>query len=415
MALGALMLAAGVPYLDRALPDDWLRNIPLVYSGRPAGARAVLSTIATSMITVAGVVFSMTIVSLQLASSQFGPRLLRTFMRDRGNQIVLGAFLGTFLYCVLVLPTVDAATDAAFVPHIAISLAVLQAIVCLGMLVYYIDHIAQSIHADAVMSAVATELQSSIDSIYPEHLGENATQSETKTADAALRDGEPAIIRATTNGYLRFVNGDAILNVAREHNLFVSLTAQPGAFVKRDDDLASIWPAERLSDEAGDSIRSAVVLGAHRTTLQDAAFAFEQLTEMALRALSPGINDPTTAAHCIDRIAAGLCRLVTREFPPPLRLDEDDVPRLETSPVPIEHILDVSIAPIARNAGPHLSVWLRLLDALDAAHTRATRETDRRALRDLAARLASRAAARFEDEHDRERLAETAGWASTPS
>ncbi len=204
MVIGAIALAASTPAIDAAIPESWPRAIPLLFSGGAVGARAVLTTIATSMIGVAGVVFSMTIVSLQLASSQFGPRLLRTFLRDRGNQVVLGTFLGTFVYCVVVLPMVDTAGSSVYVPHIAVTIAELQAVVSLAMLVYYINHVAQSIHADAVMHSVGRELESVVDQLFPHEIGDSADEChETVVSEESLRS-RPHEVFATRSGYLRF-------------------------------------------------------------------------------------------------------------------------------------------------------------------------------------------------------------------
>lgn len=408
MAFGALVLAIATPYLDRLVPDEWLEKIPLVFSGQPDGARAVLTTIATSMIGIAGVVFSMTIVSLQLASSQFGPRLLRTFLRDTGNQVVLGTFLGTFLYCIVVLPTVATTGDSYFVPHIAVSLAVLQAIVSLGMLVYYIDHVAQSIHADAVMHAVGIELDSVINELYPEPIGEpqpSDADNPPKPAPDSTTD-----LCADCSGYLRFVNGDALMKLSTEHGLILRLEIEPGAFVIPGDCLASVETTQRLSEETECDLRAAFVMGAHRTALQDVTFAFEQLTEMAQRAMSPGINDPTTATHCIDRISAGIASFVERDKPQDWRRDKDGNPRIRTKTVGLGRILDVTVDPIARTAGVHLVVWVSLLRVLESADRRARREQDPGVIRDYAERLLASAKDQLSMEHDHERLDEASAW-----
>ncbi len=410
MSLGALVLAIAISRLDRAVSDEWLSRIPLVFSGRPAGGRAVLSTIAGSMITIAGVVFSMTIVSLQLASAQFGPRLLRTFLRDRGNQVVLGTFVGTCLFCILVLPSIDTTGESSFVPHIAVTTAVLLAVVSLGMLVYFIDHVAQSIHADAVIHSVGCELDQTIDQLFPETIGEG--DSDQADAESVETAGAPVVLHARCAGYLRFVNGDAILAVACEHDLVVRVEMYPGRYVFDNDPIASVWPEASLSEDAAKKIVAAFVLGAHRTTLQDATFAFEQLAEMAVRALSQGINDPTTAIHCIDRMGSGLLRLVNRELPSGLRRDGEGVVRILAEPLGLVQILEGGFEPIARCAGTQLPVWLRLLHVLEVACDRARRANDRTLLRDQASRLAQRARAALEHEHDHKRLAAAVSWTS---
>ncbi|NNF44305.1 MAG: DUF2254 domain-containing protein [Phycisphaerales bacterium] len=412
MALGALILGVLAPAADRRIPSDWLLDAPRVFSGNPAGARAILATIATSMITIAGIVFSMTIVSLQLAASQFGPRLLRTFLRDRGNQVVFGTFLATFLYCVLILPTIDGGEDELFVPRIGVTIAVVLAVVGLAMLVYFLNHVAQSIHADAVIAAVGCELDTVIDELFPDSLGEDGHDEDDGTTLA----GAPMEIEARASGYVRFIDGDALLDVATRHDLTIKVVATVGSFVIEGDDVAHVWPASRQdTDVIASEICAAVALGTHRTALQDTLFVFEQLVEMAVRALSPGINDPTTAKHCIDRIGTGLCRLVTRRMPSPLRRDENQTVRVIAVPVTVDDILAEAIEPLARHAGVHLTVWLGLLRILDASARRARRPGDRAACLSYARRIAATAHAALENEHDRDRLAEATAFLPRPA
>ncbi|MFG0282949.1 MAG: DUF2254 domain-containing protein [Phycisphaerales bacterium JB039] len=409
MALGAAVLAGLAPAVDGAVSDDLLRRAPFVFSGSPVAARAVLTTIATSMITIAGVVFSMTIVALQLASSQFGPRLLRTFLRDRGNQLVLGAFVAIFLYCILLLPRVDAQEESPFIPHISVTLAVIGALVGLGMLVYFIDHVAQSIHADAIILSVSRELEGVIDELFPESIGAQQPDGEVAPPQAA-----PALVRASSDGYVRFINGDALLRIAAEADLMVRLEVAPGGYVVHGDVLAHVWPEDSTKEDAVDAIRRGILIGSHRTTLQDVTFAFEQLTEMALRALSPGINDPNTAGHCVDRIGSGLARMVGRPIPSRVRHDEAGAARVIAEPTSLEQVLRSTAEPIARNASVHLPVWLRLMIALQGAHARARREADRVLLGETAARVAEAARTRFESEVDQSRIMAASAWAAHP-
>lgn len=152
MACLAVALALGTVELDKTFADDWLKRLGLSYSGGAEGASLLLGTVAGSMIAIAGTVFSMTLVALSLASSQLGPRLLRNFMRDTGNQIVLGTFVATFVYCLLVLRTIRRVDEVAFVPHLSVSFGILLATVSVGVLLYFIHHISVSIQADQVVA-----------------------------------------------------------------------------------------------------------------------------------------------------------------------------------------------------------------------------------------------------------------------
>ena len=410
MVSGALGLAAATPLIEGLIPDGWANASPLLFSGRAAGARAVLSTIATATIGVAGVLFSMTIVSLQLASSQFGPRLLRTFLRDRSNQLVLGTFLGTFLYCIVVLPTFDASGDSQTGPHIAVTIAALLAIASLAMLVYFIDHIAQSIHVDAVIQSVSEDLASVIDELFPESIGGGRDEPVGQRHTAALRDGEPASVLTDRSGYIRFINGDQVLKLAEEHNLFVQVELRPGAFALHGECLAKIWTNTPLPAAVTDRLKSSFVLGVHRTTLQDILFAFEQVSEVAMRAMSPGINDPTTAVHCVDRIGSGITRLVGRGLPSKWRTDSEGVVRIEIESAQLSEILESTVIAVSRTAGVHLPVWLRLIEVLRIADRRAKRPGDSAILRACASRLAKHGDAEMSCDGDRDRLRDAARW-----
>jgi uncharacterized membrane protein len=408
MTLLALALAAITPVIDRHVPYELIEQIPLAFSGQADGARAVLSTIATSAIGVAGVVFSMTIVTLQLASSQFGPRLLRTFLRDTGTQLALGTFLGTFIYCIVVLPTVATSEDSQFVPHVSVTVAVALAIASLAMLVYYIDHVAQSIHADAVMESVGSELCSVIDNLFPEEVGADADEALEQHGGLPPCDGDPSHVRSVRGGYVRFINAESLLTLASENNLFIVMRSPPGAFVMRDDLLAEVWPEPSAPMQK--KIQAAFVLGAHRTTLQDILFTFEQVSEVAVRALSPGINDPTTAVHCLDQIGAGLTRLVARKLPSKWRTDTAGTVRIEIEPVALHEILNVTVVAISRSADVHLPVWLRMLEILQTAARRARRPRDVETLHQCARQVALQAESQLQSSMDRQRFSEAATW-----
>lgn len=200
-------------------------------------------------------------------------------------------------------------------PHLAVSLSVAMSLISLGMLVYFIDHVAQSIQADSVIAAVAAELLQTIDAQFPENPAEGVQSVEVMAADAAKPPGAPAReIRAAREGYLRFVNVEGLVKLAEEHDLLIRLELTSGAYVLRDRPLATVWTGD-MAEPTAESIEHAFVLGPHRTALQDVAFVFEQLVEMAVRALSPSINDPTTASHCIDRIGSGLALIAARKQP----------------------------------------------------------------------------------------------------
>lgn len=396
MAFAAVLLSVAIIQLDQAAAATLLDRWSWVYTGGPEGARAVLSTIAASMITVAGVTFSITIVALTLASQQFGPRLLRNFLRDLGNQIVLGSFISTFLYCLLVLRTVRGNDDSHFVPHLAVTFGVALAMLSLGVLIFFIHHVATSIQASHVIAKVGGELEAAIERMFPDDIGEgpaagrDAREQPTSGLPGADR-GAPHTVAAATTGYVQALDSARVLELARKQNLLIRVEAPPGAFVRVATPLATLWPAPQPPDACDEDVLDAFIIGADRTGSQDAGFFVKQLVELALRALSPSINDPGTARTCVDRLEQALCHLAGRRIPSPFRYDEDGVLRVVAPPMTFVSLLDLAFEEIGRYGCSSVSVMSRLLEAVRDLAACTRREEDREALIRHADVLADRA------------------------
>lgn len=396
MSAAAVALAVGGTALDGSVQSKLLQSMPWAYTGGAAGASLVLSTIASSMVTIAGVVFSMTLVALSLASSQLGPRLLRNFMRDRVNQVVLGTFVSTFIYCLLVLRTIRRQDEDGFVPHLSVTLGVALALASLAVLIYFIHHVAVTIQADAVVARVGSELLDAIDTLFPESGGAPADADPAPTAGNGLPahfDADAEALAARGGGYLQQVDVDALVDAAAEADLLLRLECRPGQFVVEGQALLRCWPPGRLDDDRRRTLQAALVLGSQRTAVQDVEFTVSQLVEIAVRALSPGINDPFTAVASIDRLGAALHRLARRDLPSPRRLDPDGRLRVVTPVISFGGVLDTALAPIRQNARDSSVVLCRLLEAIDGAARVARRPHDREALR-TQAMLVIRAARR---------------------
>lgn len=302
----------------------------LLYRVGDSGSRDILGAIATSSLAVAGTTFSITIAVLALTSSNYGPRLVRNFMADRGNQFVLGVFVATFLYSLLVMRSIsglgDPGRDAdAFVPHLAVNLAVLLAVLNVGVLVYFIHHISDSIQISTLASGVRAELFGTVDRLYPEPVGRDAGEVDGPESPEGLPeqvDREGAPIRARRPGYLTSTRSEALMAAAERHDTVLALKVRPGQYVLEGSALAVVHPPDRLDDDLADDVRSAMEIGNARTPHQDVEFAVQQLTEMAVRALSPGTNDPYTAINALDDLSAGMARLAGRRVPSPARYDD---------------------------------------------------------------------------------------------
>jgi uncharacterized membrane protein len=367
--------------VDESLKDHWLIEEGWLYTGSADGARQLLATVAGSMITVAGVVFSVNIVALSMASSQFGPRLLRNFMRDRSNQLVLGTFIATFVYCLLVLRAVRGHDDGDFVPHFAVTGAVLLALASVGVLIYFIHHASVSVQAPIIVANVGRELQSSIDTLFPEELGK--ASQEVPQEDAAGRmperfESEARPVCANCDGYVQVIDDDKLLGIATEHDLVIRVVHRPGHFVVAGDSIALVWP--QPNEEIQRGILDAFALGKHATPTQDVEFVVNQLVEVAVRALSPGINDPFTAVACIDRLGAALACLAGRKIPSPYRYDEEGRLRVVAYPLTFTDIADAAFRQIRQNGRSHAAVLIRMLETIATVWKHARRPDDKDSL-----------------------------------
>jgi uncharacterized membrane protein len=410
MAAAAAGLSIFTVNLDWSVQERLIKNTAWIWTGGSDGAREILSTVAGSMITVAGVVFSITVVVLTLASSQFGPRLLRNFMRDTGNQVVLGTFISTFTYCLLVLRTIRTGNGEEFVPHISVTVGIVLALASLGVLIYFIHHVSVSIQSPMIIARVGEEFQRGIDRLFPQTLGEpgggEAADSESAPIPANFeREARPVPSRAT--GYLQAIDSDGLLDFASEKNLLIRLKHRPGAFITEGSDLALLWPGRSLDDAIGRAINSFFILGPERTEAQDVKFSVHQLVEIAVRALSPGINDPFTAITSIHHIGAGLCRLAEREIPSAFRYDADKKLRVIADPVTFADVAEAALSPIRQYGRSSALVDVALLETLAIVAQQVRREQDRLALLQHAVLIAHASRSALEEEKDRKDVEES--------
>jgi uncharacterized membrane protein len=354
------------PEVNGELARLWL------FGGGAEGARGVLSAIAGSLITVTGVVFSVTIVALQLASSQFTPRVLGSFVADRVNQVVLGVFIGTFTYTLLVLRTIRSEADDrnALVPHVGVTLALLLLLVSIGALIVFINHSARSIQASVILHREAVRTLAHVDELFPERVGRpesSATDVNDRPDEAARPAGRPASVTAHASGYLQSVDADALWSIGERHRsgtITVHMEMHVGAFTFPGKRLASVWPADAVDEHVERAIRAAFVLGHERTIEQDAELGLVVMSDIAVRALSPGVNDPTTATHCIDRLTEVLAALCTRHHPTVLRRSPDGTVRLLVRDTPFGRAVGLAFDQIRHFGAGNPSIAKKLLEAL---------------------------------------------------
>ena len=404
MACGAVALSIVVVGIDTALGSSWIEQVPWLYANEPEGARAMLSTIAGSVISVAGVTFSITIAALSLASSQYGPRLIAGFMRDRGNQFVLGTYTSTFLYCLLILRTIRGTDTSAFVPHLAILIGLALAILSVGVLIYFIHHVSQTIRVSYVIHQVSTTLHHRIE-----------TQPFPSSQPASTVDGgkwrdmpddfidRAVTIRAQQDGYVQGINVARLLSLAAKHDLLIRVQSRPGDFVIYDGELLQVLGEAGDKRKVCDELAGTFLLGIRRTDAQDGISLVQQLVEVAARAISPGINDPFTAITCIDWLTAALSRLASQPIPSAYHYDDDGTLRLVYEPATFDEFMDATFDPLREYGREMVEIVVRLLQSIEAIGRRVTLPQNRESLRRHARDIHTDARARLTHERDRNR------------
>jgi len=347
MCLLAIVLAQAM-----ASPSLWLNSHPFqelgwMYQSTADSARSILGTIASSIITVAGVTFSITIVSVVHASSQFGPRLLSNFMSDRGNQFTLGMFISTFVYCILMMQRIDdpIVSNGRALPDLGIAFAVLLAIINMATLIYFIHHVAASLLSSNIVDNIGRQLTERIRQQYPP--GRSQTVSSTMLAlegsawmAESIRAGQQ--VQSRNSGYLQFVDMDALVAFARQGQGVLALNHLPGDFVSDGDCL--VWSVDvPFSEGDCEQIRRAFIIGSRRTAAQDTMFLANELVEVAARALSPGTTDPITAMQCMDWLGTAMTELSRRSIAESVRKDDEGRVRLIVNVKDFKRILNETL------------------------------------------------------------------------
>lgn len=368
----SIIVAVTLVETDALVGLKLAKQWPRLFGASAAGSRAMLSAVATSMMTVAGVVFSITIVALSLTSTQYSPRVLRNFMRDRPTQVVLGVFVGIFAYCMVVLRTIRGSDYGDFVPSLAVLGGLAYAFFGIAMLIFFIHHVAQSIQASSILTRISRDTMASIEEMFPEQVGHSDDDVE---ADPGRTPASWTRIDAVRSGYITAVDNDKVLKYAVEHDRVLRLSAATGDFVVEGACLLEISGDYAISDNEARKMRGWLQIGHQRTVEQDAAFGLQQMVDVAVKALSPGINDPTTACMCIDQLSALLARLASRHMPKPHRLADNRLRVIAPSP-DFAAMLALTIDPIVFHSRGDLQVLARLLDAL-ATIAGAARDTER--------------------------------------
>ncbi len=371
-AVGAVLLVG----LDRdgVVPRGLIQSAWL-YNGGGTGARTLLGAVASSTIGVAGTVFSITIAALSLAAGQMGPRLLRNFTRDRGNQVTLGVFLGTFAYALMVLRSVRSHDEGDFVPHLALSVGLLLALVSVATLVFFVGHMAGRINVDTVIDLVSQDVHDALHRLTPDDPPPDPPPVAFWQDAVPVTDGR--------RGYLQQLDDEGLADWAAEHGVAIRLLARAGDYIFPGAPIAAITPAAEgaaitpapegaaitpAAAGAAAAVRDATALGRQRISAADLEASVRQLVEVAVRALSPGINDPHTAISVLDQLGAVLCELAPLYLPNGVTVRDGRVV-LVVRPITYDGLTDAMFHLIRQNGARSVAVLIRLLEVLTAVLT----------------------------------------------
>jgi uncharacterized membrane protein len=383
--VAAIGLFIGTLAADRAAYRGEFALPGWVISGSADAARQILTTIAAAIITVVGVVFSIILVTLTLASTQFGPRMLRNFIRDRGTQLTLGTFVATFVYSVLVLVSIGTGSHGEFVPHIGVTVTLGLMVIDLGVLIYFIHHTAISIQLPQVIAGIAADLTEAI-----EEQG-SADQPGPKKGPSTIEllkrtETSGAVLLAPVSGYVQFIKHQNLVRLATGADAVINLDHRPGHFIVRGHQFATVWPAE-AAPLVRQALGRAHIIGPYRTLTQDVSFGIDQLVEIGIRALSAAVNDTFTALTCIDWLSENLCKIVAGWHPARVHRDAQGYIRVITAEPSYDRLVQRSFEKIRQSSMGMPAVMIRELEALTRIMTETTTDGQRRVLLEQAAMI----------------------------
>ena len=392
-SLAAIALATGTVYLDRNGAADWLQQFNWLHPSRPEGARQTLTIIASAMIGVAATVFSITIAAVAYASGNYGPRLLTNFMEDKGNQLSLATFIGTFVYALMVVRTVRnesenpaGATDAiatdlpGFTPQLSLLVAMSLAVIAVAVLVFFLHHIPASIRINTVLQGIGSRLLNQIRHRFPDECGDKEPRQTI--------DGE--IVTSTGTGYIKIIDLASLDEIAKSHDARIGLRQRTGDFINPCMPLVEVEGAD-IDDGLRAQIRACFDTGAMRTAVQDPEFLIDELVEICQRALSPGINDPFTAITTLHWMGAALAELGHRDLQPGQEQSTYDRDRVQPPDDDYAHFLRRGFGAMRSAVATHPLASKQFIDSLYAGATGCTAQHRLNLLREEAETLLQQA------------------------
>lgn len=369
MALAAVLLAWTMYRVDNLIPNEALQTSRFILSGTVSELRSALLNIATTTLATAGVVFTLLTLPLSTVAAQYGSRLLRLFLGDRTTQLALGMFVGTFVYCLAAALAIAPSNVQPEGPQLTATVGLYLMLATFASLIVLVQHISTMLQAPNIAAAAGAEL---LDAVTVE-LPDEATSADSGSQDAPLTpavkdtmletEGYPVYARKT--GYIQYIDPAVMLTLAREKNLVIHLLRKPGHFVWRGGAVARVWPASQVDEQLDKLIRRAFQIGNGRTPTQDVEYAVNQLVEMAVRAMSPAINDPFTAMTCLDHLGNGLSMFARQGGESRHIYDRDVHLRLLVEPVTFDGLLSAAFDMLRHASCDNASVLLHMLEVID--------------------------------------------------
>jgi uncharacterized membrane protein len=371
--------------LEEATPalSQWVPSVIFPSHADPQIAQIILGGIAASMMTVVSIVFAILLMTLTLASMQFSPRIIISFTRDRVTQWTLGIFLGTFLYCMAALPAARS-VPRPFAPVSTVLGAMVLAIACVGWLLFFIHHISQAIGVNQIVDRIASETEAVIEEMMPWP----RRPDRPANTDTDLEGLSGEVVLNGSSGYIRFLDTKRLIALAKSYHVKIRVLRRVGQFIPAGVPLLVLSKAGNLPEEAIADFRGTFDLGPSRTLQQDVEFGVLQIVDIALKAISPAMNDPTTAISCVDQLSRILIRFASREQPESLLYDPPGVVRVGVKWIDFERLLDSAFEQIRMYSKADVAVSLRLMRALNDIAISAPAE-HRHALVELGRRIIS--------------------------
>lgn len=409
MIAASVVAALALVEVDATIGNEWTLRYPLLFGVGVDGSRGMLTAIASSMLTVAALVFSLTLHAVNQASGQFTPRIFRNFLRDRANQFVLGYFVSVFAYCLVVLRTIRSGDEVNFVPSVSVVMGLFLAMGGTLVLIFFIHHIAGSLQISNIIGEIVDETKKSIHHLFPDEVGSPISEECEDIAEIADDAGKEGWIKVATqeSGYIQLVDVEDLAEFAADNACVVRMEAAVGEFVGTGSRLVSVLPSpgHKLDADKLEELKDLFGIARDRTIEQDVGFGIRQLVDIALKALSPGVNDTTTAINCIENLGELIGELASRVFPKRARVADGKNVIIVKAPS-FADFVGTAFDQIRISGKANAAVFVKLASAIELAAERTDSKSRLSALRSQLILTAEYAEMTLETDDDKRRVSD---------